>query len=40
MPTGLLMPVESMSMRLRIGCTHRLDEPRNLQSAAFISSIN
>ena len=26
-PMGLLMPVASMSMRLRIGGTHRLDSP-------------
>ncbi len=39
MPTGLLIPVESMSMRLRIGCTQRLESPGRV-SAAFISSIN
>lgn len=27
MPTGLLMPIESISMRLRIGCTHRFEKP-------------
>ena len=27
MPIGLLMPVESMSMRLRIGGTHRFASP-------------
>jgi hypothetical protein len=29
-PTGLLMPVASMSMRLRIGGTQMLDKPGTL----------
>ena len=31
MPTGLLMPVESMSMRLRIGWHPEVGEPRDLR---------
>ena len=34
MPIGLLMPVANMSMRLRIGGTHRLVRPGTFTAAS------